>query len=80
MLGVRLTEDLDLRLSKLAKVTHRSKSHYMKNALKAYLDEYEQVLTDVAEYEEQRRNGTLVTYSLEEVMKELNLEKDDLDN
>lgn len=80
MLGVRLPENLDQRLGQLAAKTHRAKSYYVKEALKAYLDAYEAELSAIAEYEEQVRNGTLETVSLEEVMKKLKLTKDDLEN
>ena len=80
MLGVRLPETLDRRLDKLTKKTHRPKSFYVKEALQAYLDAYEEDLLTIAEYEEQKRSGTLVTYTLEEVMERLKLTKDDLEN
>ncbi|MCE3231147.1 MAG: ribbon-helix-helix protein [Alphaproteobacteria bacterium] len=80
MLGVRLPESLDDRLGKLALKTHRAKSFYVKEALQAYLDAYEETLLAVADYEDQVRNGTLVTYSLEEVMQRLKLTKDDLED
>jgi RHH-type rel operon transcriptional repressor/antitoxin RelB len=67
MLGVRLPETLDRRLGLLAQKTHRPKSFYVKEALEAYLDANEEVFAAVADYEEQVRNGTLVTYSLEEI-------------
>jgi RHH-type rel operon transcriptional repressor/antitoxin RelB len=69
MLGVRLPEDLDRRLGTLANKTHRSKSFYVKEALQAYLDEYEQDLSTIAEYESQVRHKTLKTYSLNEIKK-----------
>lgn len=78
-LGVRLPEDLERRLGTLAKETHRSKTHYVTEALRAYLAAHERELRAIAAYEEQRRNGSLKTYSLEDVMKELNIDKDDLD-
>jgi RHH-type rel operon transcriptional repressor/antitoxin RelB len=80
MLGVRLPETLDRRLGQLAHKTHRPKSFYVKEALQAYLDVYESELMAIADYEEKVRNGTLVTYSLEEVMQRLKLDKDDLED
>lgn len=74
MAGVRLPEDLENRLTALATQTHRPKSYYLKEALQAYLDEYEEDLKTVASYEEQLKKGTLKTYSLEEVMKKHGLE------
>jgi len=41
MLGVRLTPDLDRRLTRLSKKTARSKSYYVKEALAEYLNEME---------------------------------------
>ncbi|MBI5816118.1 MAG: ribbon-helix-helix protein, CopG family [Nitrospinae bacterium] len=41
MLAVRLDKELEARLEELAKKTHRTKSHYMKEALRRYLDENE---------------------------------------
>jgi len=74
MAGVRLPEDLENRLTALATKTHRPKSYYLKEALQAYLDEYEEDLKTVADYEEQLKKGTLKTYSFEEVMKKHGLE------
>ena len=80
MLGVRLPEALDQRLGQLAEKTHRPKSFYVKEALQAYLDAYEETYTAIANYEEQVRKGTLVTYSMEEVMERLKLTKYDLED
>jgi len=74
MTGVRLDVQMEQRLNALAAQTHRPKSYYMKEALKAYLDANEEVLLAVARYEEQVRNGTLVTYSLEEIKKRYDLD------
>lgn len=74
MLGVRLSKELEERLSNLAKITHRPKSFYVKDALQTYLDEYEEDLKAIADYEKQRREGTLETYSLEEIKKLHNLD------
>lgn len=78
MTGVRFDVETENRLNNLAALTHRPKSYYLKEAMKAYLDAYEEALLAVADYEEQVRNGTLVTYSLEEVMQRLNITKEDL--
>jgi len=48
MLGVRLDEQLEQRLSALAKRTNRSKSYLAKEALKRYIEE-----EDLKEYEKQ---------------------------
>ena len=80
MLGVRLPEDLDQRLGQLAQKTHRPKSFYVKEALEAYLNANGELLETIADYEEQVKNGTSVTHSLEEVMKRLKFDKDDLED
>lgn len=41
MSTVRLPADLETRLSKLSHLTHRSKSFYIKEALKQYLEDME---------------------------------------
>lgn len=38
---IRLPEELDARLAKLAAVTHRAKSFYIREAIKQYLDDME---------------------------------------
>lgn len=78
MAGVRLPEDLDLRLSMLAAKTRRSKSYYMKEAISEYLDEYEKIYQAVSEYEVAKKNGTLKTYTLDELMQRNEISHDDL--
>jgi RHH-type rel operon transcriptional repressor/antitoxin RelB len=80
MLGVRLPEDLNRRLSNLALQTKRPKSFYVKEAIAEYLDEHESIYQAVVEYEKQKREGTLVTYTLEEVMQRNGISDEDLDN
>jgi RHH-type transcriptional regulator, rel operon repressor / antitoxin RelB len=79
MLGIRLPENLSYRLTSLSKNTHRSKTHYVIEALQDYLDIHEETLNTIAKYERERRNGTLKTLSLEEAMKELEIDQKDLD-
>lgn len=79
MLGVRLPEPLEQRLEQLAEKTHRPKSFYVKEALQVYLDAYATELETIAKYEEEVRKGTLKTYSIEEILARLKLNKDDLD-
>ena len=69
MLGVRLPEDLDRRLSNLALQTKRPKSFYVKEAIAEYLDEHESIYQAIAEYEAEKKAGTLKTYSLDEMKK-----------
>lgn len=51
MMTIRLPEELEARLAALAAKTHRSKSFYMKEALKEYLEEKEDYLLAVAALE-----------------------------
>ena len=72
MLGVRLSADLEQRLNKLARETHRSKSYYVKLALIEFLEEQEDYLAAAANYEEYLRNSKK-SISLEELEKKLGL-------
>lgn len=79
MLGVRLPEDIEQRLSALALQTHRPKSFYVKEALSKYLDAYESVYHAVAEYEQSKKDGTLKTYTMEEIMERNSITREELD-
>lgn len=68
MLAVRLSENLDIRLAKLAKATGRTKSYYTIKALEEYLENREDYLLAIARLEE--GNPTI---SLEKLEKELGL-------
>lgn len=70
MLAVRLDSDTESRLAHLAHETGRSKSYYVKQAIKSYLEDREDYLLALAvlEREEPRQ-------SLAEVRKELGLER-----
>lgn len=78
MAGVRFDENTESRLNTLAALTHRPKSYYLKEAMIAYLDAHEEAILTIARYEEQVRNGTLKTISMDKIMKELNFDKSDL--
>lgn len=80
MLGVRLPESLDQRLSQLAEKTHRPKSFYVKQALEEYLNLHEKELSAIADYEDKVRNRTLKTISLDDMIRTLGFEKNDLDD
>lgn len=41
MIGVRLDRELERRLEEIVRRTHRSKSYYVREALRLYLDEIE---------------------------------------
>ncbi|MDF3034486.1 MAG: antitoxin, family [Alphaproteobacteria bacterium] len=78
MAGVRLDVQTEERLNALAALTHRPKSYYLKEAMKAYLDAHEGALLALANYEEQVRKGTLKTIPMEDILKELKFDKSDL--
>lgn len=66
MLSVRLSEDVEERLTKLSKETKRPKGHYAEVALERFLDEQEDYLLALARLEEQGPN-----ISLEEAKRQL---------
>ena len=73
MLAVRLPEELEQRLTSLSKQTGRPKSFYVRQALSEHLEDLEDVyLADKAL--EDLRAGRSKTHSLEEVIRELDLE------
>lgn len=51
MIGVRLDKETEERLERLAIETHRSKSHYVKEAIAEYLAEKEDALLALARLE-----------------------------
>lgn len=70
MIGVRLDRELEKKLEKLARKTHRSKSYYVREALRLYLDEIE-------DYElalERLHNPRDKVISAEEMWRKLGLE------
>jgi len=73
MLTIRLSEDTEQRLNKLAKETHRPKSFYVREAIERSLDEIEDIYLAQIRIESLRA-GQSKTYTLEEVEKELGLE------
>lgn len=73
MLSVRLSRDLENRLTGLADRTHRSKSYYVKMALESYLKDQEDYLIAVTNYEEYLKSGK-EGYTLEEMKKRYDLE------
>ena len=70
--AVRLPESLEKRLESLATRTHRSKSYYVKRALEAYIEDYEDYLLASA-VKNRKDAGQEKTYSLEEVKEKLGL-------
>lgn len=71
MLSVRIPETLEHRLTVLSQKTNRSKSHYVEEALKQYLDDYEDYMLALSRLEEKGPN-----ISLEDAMKELGFPRD----
>jgi RHH-type rel operon transcriptional repressor/antitoxin RelB len=59
MLAVRVPQSLESRLDKLAKLTGRPKSFYVRQALEAQLDEIEDTYTALYRLENPARRWTL---------------------
>lgn len=72
MLTIRLSEDTEQRLNKLARETHRPKSFYVREAIERSLNEIEDIYLAQIRIESLRA-GQSKTYTLEEVEKELGL-------
>jgi len=72
MLALRLPEEVENRLDKLAKRTGRTKSFYAREAIMEHLEDLEDIFLAEQELEEIKRG--VPTYSLDEVEKELGLD------
>jgi RHH-type rel operon transcriptional repressor/antitoxin RelB len=59
MLAVRIPETMESRLDKLARLTGRPKSFYVRQALEAHLDEIEDTYTALYRLENPARRWTL---------------------
>jgi RHH-type rel operon transcriptional repressor/antitoxin RelB len=59
MLAVRIPDSVQIRLDKLAKLTGRPKSFYVRQALTAHLDEIEDTYTALYRLENPTRRWTL---------------------
>jgi RHH-type rel operon transcriptional repressor/antitoxin RelB len=68
MLAVRLDEDMEQKLAKLAAETGRSKSYYVKQAIQTFLEDREDYLLGLAVLEREETRT-----SLADVRKELGL-------
>lgn len=76
-ISVRFSEDIEQRLSHLAKETHRTKTYYIQQAVQDFLEDQEDYYLALA-VKERIDSGKEKLYSLEEVEKILNLrQKDD---
>jgi len=69
MISVRLDSELENRLNAIAKLTNRSKSFFIKEALREYLEDIE----DVLEAKERLSDPKREIITLEELKKELNV-------
>lgn len=73
MLAIRLPEEIEARLERLAQATGRTKTFYAREAIKRHLDDLEDIY--LAEETANRvRLGQERVYSLEEMRRELGLE------
>ena len=70
MLAVRIPNKTEARLEKLAALTGRPKSYYVREALESHLDEIEETYTALYRLEHPAKRWTL-----EELEKGLDLEK-----
>ena len=73
MLALRLPEDIEQRLTVLAKKTGRTKSFYAREAILEHLDDLEDIYL-AKERLEALRAGKSRTYTLEEMEQEIGLE------
>jgi RHH-type rel operon transcriptional repressor/antitoxin RelB len=69
MVGTRLPEGIEQRLSHLAEVTGRTKSYYVREALEGYLDDMEDLYIGLYRLE---NPGEIISH--EEMRKEIGLE------
>jgi RHH-type rel operon transcriptional repressor/antitoxin RelB len=70
MLAVRIPDEMESRLDKLAALTGRAKSFYVREALQTHLDEIEETYTALYRLEHPVRRWTL-----EDLEKGLDLQK-----
>ncbi|NBT85998.1 MAG: ribbon-helix-helix protein, CopG family [Alphaproteobacteria bacterium] len=75
MLSIRLSKDLEGRLSALSERTHRSKSFFVKKALEKFLEDEEEYQIAMEAYEAYLRSGKKSS-SFEDVMKKNGLRND----
>ena len=70
MLAVRIPDEMESRLDKLAALTGRPKSYYVREALQSHMDEIEDTYTALYRLEHKAKRWTL-----EDLEKGLDLEK-----
>jgi RHH-type rel operon transcriptional repressor/antitoxin RelB len=73
MLAIRLPENIDKRLDRLAKLTGRTKTFYAREALLAHIEDLEDLYLAKASLEDIRA-GRSKTTSLESAMKKIGME------
>ena len=69
MVNVRVSKEIEERLEELTRLTHRSKSFYVREALKAYIEDLEDYYISL----ERLADKSSRRYTLEEVEKKLGL-------
>jgi RHH-type rel operon transcriptional repressor/antitoxin RelB len=69
MLTVRVPKDVEERIEELAKLTHRSKSFYIREALNAYLEDIEDYYISL----ERLARKDAKRYTIEEAKEKLGL-------
>ncbi len=67
MVNVRVPKEIEERLEELTRLTHRSKSFYVREALKAYIEDLEDYYISL----ERLADKSSQRYTLEEVEKKL---------
>ena len=72
MLAVRLSPEIEKRLEALAKATGRTKTYYVREAIIEHLDDLEDIYLAQNRVEDIRA-GRSMTYTLEEVERDLDL-------
>lgn len=70
MFAIRLDAETEARLTKLSKETHRPKSFYVKQALKEYLEDLEDIYLAEKELEKIKMGKSSLT-SLEDFKREI---------
>ncbi len=72
MATVRLTKELEQRLEKLAEITRRSKSFYIKEALERYLEDVEDAFVSLDRVAEPQAKY----YTSKEIIKKIDKDED----
>jgi RHH-type rel operon transcriptional repressor/antitoxin RelB len=73
MMTIRLPEQMEQRLSLLAKETHRTKTYYVKRTIEEFLDDQEDYLLALSVMERVEK-GEEKTIPFEEILKKSSLE------